>query len=65
MQEAMQEAKNPSPSLSPSPCRCTHARTHPERLDCGERISELVRGLAEHMGLPPTLDDVPVGLQKG
>ncbi len=37
--------------------------TYPECLDCCEGVCELVWGLAQDVGLPATLDDVPVSLQ--
>ena len=53
------------PSLHPTPPHPLPASmlpAHPQLLECGQRILEVVGRLAQHMRIPPLLHNVPVGL---
>jgi hypothetical protein len=52
----------PSPRGLPRQSLAPPGSTHPEGLDCGERVLEVVGRLPQHVRLPAALHNVPVRL---
>jgi hypothetical protein len=49
---------------APPPLKTPPKSARPQRLDGGHCVGELVRRLAQHVGVPPALDHTPIGLAR-